>query len=123
MNALKEQKKDEYIQNVYGFDCQKLCSLDCIPTFRQLWLLYEVIKLSEFQGMETFTSRGKKFVWINYGMLFSSMQWQELSPSTMTREVTSLVSMGLVDIYEENKTGKKKVFFHATNKAKALRCY
>lgn len=115
-----EKEQNKYIRNTLGFSCGMLKEMKQKPTLRQLYILREIIKISKWEKMNTFTSKDKKFVWINYNILFSSLKWMELSRQTLSKDITSLIQIDFLDIYEDNTTGASKMYFHVTEKTASL---
>ena len=120
MELKKKKPKQKYQINILGFSCDTLKSMKQKPTIRQLVILREIIKIWQWGKMEHFTTRGKRYVWINYKLLFSSIEWLGLSRVTLSKDITKLIRLNLIDIYEENKLGKSRIFFIVTELSKSL---
>ena len=114
---VKKKSKNTYVKNVMGFECSKLEAMERKPTLRQLNILREIIKISKWKNMETFTSRRQTYMWINYTLLFSNLKWMHLSRVTLSKDITALIQIGLIEVYENNKNGISQIFFYITEKA------
>ena len=121
LKVLPQQKR--YIPSIFGFNCGILGNMKHKPTIRQLFILKEIIRLSKWDNMEKFTSRGKEFVWINYKLLYTNLAWMNLSRSTVYRDILHLTSLNFIDMYEETFTKKSRMFFHVTKLTEEVMVY
>ena len=112
--------EEGYQNTVEGFSCAGLENMREKPTIRQLVILKEIMNIVQWEDMESFYSKDKKFTWIPYSLLFKNFEWLRLSRTSLSRDVATLVNLDLIDTYQDNKSGRTKVFFHATEFAEML---
>lgn len=119
----RKYKQKSYTQNIFGFSADALNSMEEPPTPRQFIILTEILKLWSSKHLKHYTSRGEKFVWISYSVLFRNLKWFNISRRTMTRDIVKLEDLGLIKTFENDYGGKSQMYFSITEYAKDLLIY